>query len=234
MPKVLVLGDGKLGSEIVKQTHWPSISRKYNNFDFCNLASYAGYLKTYDCILNCIANTDTYSPNREEHWNVNYKAVADLSDYCEAFHKKIVHISTDFIFANSSKPATEETIPVHANNWYSYCKLLSDGHIQMRNSNYLLIRGSFKPVPFPYEKAFTNVTGNFLYTDVFASLVIQLIKKGASGVFNVGSSEPHTIYDLAVQTNRDVKPIIESIDPSMPENVEMNTSKMYEFLGIEP
>jgi dTDP-4-dehydrorhamnose reductase len=34
--KVLVLGDGKLGSEIINQTNWNYISRKKDGFDFTN------------------------------------------------------------------------------------------------------------------------------------------------------------------------------------------------------
>jgi hypothetical protein len=58
--KVLVLGDGLLGSEVVKQTGWDYVSRKgwirhkrYRSFHYL--------FRGYDVILNAIANTDTYS-----------------------------------------------------------------------------------------------------------------------------------------------------------------------------
>ena len=60
--KVLVLGDGKLGSEIVKQTKWDYISRKKDKFDFTNnkditdalLEIHHGTIVTskYDVIVN--------------------------------------------------------------------------------------------------------------------------------------------------------------------------------------
>jgi dTDP-4-dehydrorhamnose reductase len=230
--KVIVLGDGLLGNEIIKQqSHWHYVSRKKDGIDFTKLYSYAGFLSQYDVIVNCIANTDTYSLDRDSMWNVNYKAVADLADYCEAFHKKLCHISTDFIYAGSSQPAKETDIPIPAENWYSLTKLLSDTHVQMRMTNFLIVRGSFKPNPFPYAVAYKNLIGNFLYVDEFASLLIKLIKKNATGVYNLGAKESKTMADFARQTRDDVRSEIGWTDPSMPEFVEMDTSKLWEFLG---
>jgi len=80
MNKILIIGNGLLGSEIYKQTQWDVISRKYNNFDFDNINTYVKYLYDYDQIINCVAYTKTYSEKKEKHWNTNYKAVADLTD----------------------------------------------------------------------------------------------------------------------------------------------------------
>ena len=72
--KILVLGDGLLGSEIVKQTGWDCISRKKDGFDIRAIkSSYHSFgLHRYNVIINCIAHTDTYSDNKELHWNINY------------------------------------------------------------------------------------------------------------------------------------------------------------------
>ena len=77
--RVLVLGDGLLGSEIVKQTNWDYISRKKDGFDI-TLDEFN--FTEYDTIINCIAYTNTYSDDRGSNWNINYKAVANLVDYC--------------------------------------------------------------------------------------------------------------------------------------------------------
>ena len=75
--KVLVLGDGLLGSEIIKQTEWDYISRKKDGFDI-TISSF-DCLLNYDTIINCIAYTDTYSDDKEKHWNINYKSVISLA-----------------------------------------------------------------------------------------------------------------------------------------------------------
>ena len=49
---------------------------------FKNIDSYRNIISDYGTIINCVANTDTYSDNRLEHWDVNYKFVSDLVDVC--------------------------------------------------------------------------------------------------------------------------------------------------------
>ena len=229
--KILVLGYGKLGEEIVKQTKWHYISRKKDNFDFCNLSSYAGYLKNYDMIINAIGSTDTYSSDRDNHMAVNYKAVADLSDFCEVTKKKLVAISTDYVYANSVENATEEDIPMPNKTWYAISKLMGDEHVQMRMANCLVIRTSFKPFPFPYDRALTCQVGNFGYTHEIAKLIIALIKKNSNGLYNVGV-EKQTIYDLALKSKPDVIPCDLPIHPEMPRDVTMNIDKMKKELNL--
>ena len=228
MSKNLILGYGRLGKELVAQTQWHYITRSIDGFDFCNINSYSYFLDNYDTIINCVANTNTYSNQKEDHLNVNFKAVCDLVDYCNSKNKKLVQISTDYVYAGSVNKASEDDIPVHARTWYTYSKLLADGYIQARAKNYLIVRTSFKSNPWPYAKAPGRV-GNFDYTSIIAQLIIKLINKNACGVFNLGTA-PKKLYDLAKQTNPDV--ILDTnTDPNMPQNVIMNLSKMKEFLN---
>lgn len=218
--KVLVLGDGLLGSEIVKQTNWDYMSRKKDGFDITkNDFNFYGY----DVIINCIAFTNTYSNDKENNWNVNYKAVADLVDYCNNKNIKLVHISTDYVYTNSNSEASENDIPVHGNNWYSYTKLLADAYIELKSNNYLICKGTHKPNPFPYEKAWADQWGNFDYVDVIASLIINLVMSNNFGIFNVGT-EFKSMFDLAKQTNKNVKPA--GKPEYVPNNTSMDVSKL--------
>ena len=114
MKRILILGDGLLGTELIKQTGWDLISRKKDGFDISDISTYnillsikfgaVQYCK-YDTIVNCIANTDTYSDVRDSHWNVNYKGTSDLIDFCNKWNIKLIHISTDHVYANSRSNA---------------------------------------------------------------------------------------------------------------------------------
>jgi dTDP-4-dehydrorhamnose reductase len=228
MNKILVLGDGLLGSEIVRQTGWDYISRKKDGIDFEYPFTYTSFIGKYDQILNCVGYTDTYSNNKELHWNINYKGVIDLVFWCNNWGKKIIHISTDYLYSNVSQDkVSEDIVPMHCENWYGYTKLLSDGFIQAKAKNYLLVRTSFKPKPFPYPEAIVQF-GNFDYVDVISSLIIQLINKNASGVFNVGT-KAKSMLELAKQTNPDIQ-YRGNLDNTMPVNVTMNIDKMNKFL----
>lgn len=205
-PKILILGDGLLGSEIIKQTNWEYLSHSKNSIDvvkdFDRLNMMIDKINP-DIIVNCIGYTNTYSNDKQKHWDINYGFVVNLVDYCSQNYNRLVHISTDYIYANSKGNNSEEDIPVHQETWYSYCKLLSDGYVQLRSKDYLLIRCSFKPKPFPYDKAYDNVKGNFDYVDVIAKQIIELVNENQNGVWNIGT-EYKSIYDLAKQTVPDI------------------------------
>jgi hypothetical protein len=226
--KVIVLGDGLLGSEIIQQTGWDYISRKKDGFDI-RYSDYQKFnLQAYNVIINCIAFTDTYSKNKENHWDVNYKSVVRLSNFCETYNIKLVHISSDYVYANSISEASEEDVPVHQNNWYSYTKLLGDSYVQL-NLNNLVLRGTHKIKPFPYPSSWINQIGNFDYVDKIAELIIKLINSNAIGLYNVGT-ELKTISHLATQTNPNSKPIIMDAK-QIPSDISMNINKLNKWLS---
>lgn len=222
MNKIVIIGDGQLGSMIRTINGWDYISRKKDGFDARN--PNFSHLNVYDTIVNCIGFTDTYSHLREPNWNINYRFVSELTDYCNEQEKKLVHISTDYVYSNSKSNASEEDVPVHCANWYGYTKLLGEGYIQLRSQEYLIIRCSFKPNPFPYSKALVCQVGNFDWTYVIAKLICNLVEKKAVGIYNVGT-EPKTIYELA-KYSREVEPMFEKIHETMPTDITMNCSKM--------
>jgi len=205
-PKVLVLGDGLLGSEIIKQSGWEYLSMDKDGIDV--VFDFEGMLPLIDdiepdTIVNCIGYTNTYDKERGKHWRLNYEFVVNLADFCDCRDIKLAHMSTDYIYANSQQGFAETNIPVHQETWYSYCKLLADGYVQLSPNNHLLIRGSLKPKPFPYDNAFIDVEGTFDYVDVIAKQVIELIQEDRNGVWNIGTPSK-TMYELAKQSKPDV------------------------------
>ena len=226
--KAVILGNGLLGSELAKKTGWDILSRSVDGLDLTDITTWGDKLLSYDTIINCVAHTNTYDNNKQLHWDVNYKAVSVLTDYCKLHYKKLVHISTDYVYANSFKPQNEEGVPVHQATYYAYTKLLADAYIELKSDNYLILRGTHKPNPFPYEGAWINHLGNFDYLDVIAKLYIKLIKKDAKGIFNVGT-EFKSMHRLAERTNPNVKPIFNN-DIRVPLNVSMDVSKLNKFL----
>lgn len=229
--KPLVLGDGQLGKEIVKQTGWDYISRKKDGFDATDrLMNFNNWFgpdsgTDYEMIINCIGFTDTYSEDRQKNWDINYDFVARLADFCKKKSLMLVHISTDYVYANSKSGASEDDVPVHCANWYGYTKLLGDAYVQLRMHEYLLVRCSFKPSPFPYKKGLVNQLGNFDATENIANKIVKLCESCAIGVYNVGT-EPKTIYELARRTRPDVQPFFGKLDETMPTDVTMDCSKM--------
>lgn len=218
----LVLGDGILASEIVRQTGWDFISRKKNKIDITQPESYSDLVKEYDVVINCIAFTDTYSTDKQKHWDINYKAVADLVDLCNNKNIKLIHISTDHIYANSKPKTSEEEVPVHMETWYGYTKLLGDAHVQLKSNNYLIIRESHKPYPFPYEIAWIDQTTNGDYVNIISEIIIKLIKNNSVGIFNVGTNEKNW-YN---HTKEEFNTLPGAKYYKAPNNITMNLEKL--------
>lgn len=218
--KPLILGDGLLGSELIKQTGWDFLSRKSHNFNIENFENYID--NSYDVIVNCIANTDTYSDDRDSHWNVNVKFVDRLIEYCNNNNIKLVHISTDYVYTGSETNSSENTVPVHCNTWYGYTKLVSDALVQIRSKKHLVIRCTQKPTPFPYDSAWIDQIGNFDYVDVITELIIKSIRKDLHGLYNLGT-ETKTMFELASRTSD----VGKSFSPiNVPKNTSMNINKL--------
>lgn len=222
--KVLVLGDGILGSEIVKQTNWDYISRKKDKIDVDTFNDWYHKMLPYDIIVNCIANTDTYSKNKDLHWKVNYEFIDILVNFCNETGKKLVHISTDHIYANSKTQASELDVPVHMETWYGYTKLLGDAHVQLKSKNYLIIRESHKPYPFPYKVAWLDQHTNGDYVNVIADLIINLINKNVDGIFNVGTK----VKNWFDHTKDEFKTIPGARLSEAPYNITMNLDKLHD------
>lgn len=236
--KALVLGDGILGGEIVKQTGWEYISRKKDGFNIEDIESFDDIFlevfdgvatKKYDIIINCIANTDTYSSDRDSHWSINYKFVNDLINFTNNNEIKLIHISTDYVYSGSNTNASEEDVPVHCNNWYGYTKLLADGLVQLSSNNYLICRCTHKPKPFPYECAWIDQVGNFDYVDNISSIIIGLIENNISGLYNVGT-DLKNMYQLASST----KKVNGVFSPeNTPKNTSMNLKKLEKLKKVD-
>lgn len=221
--KVLVLGDGLLGSEIIRQTGWDYISRKKDNINAEEFDSWSDLLSDYDTIINCIAFTGTYVDDKTNSWNLNIRFVDKLVEFCNFTKKKLVQISTDYIYAGSIPNASEDDVPVHLNTWYGYTKLVGDALVQLRSDNYLVCRLSHKPNPFPYGSAWTDIHTNCDSVDVIASLVIKLVNNQSNGVFNVGT-EVKSIYELVKKSDSKIKP---SKKPNhVPHDISMNINKL--------
>ena len=223
--KTLILGDGLLGSELHKLTKWDLESRKLSNIDIDNLSKLKDLVSGYNIIVNCIANTDSYSDDKDKHLNTNFRFAVNLSNICNNLNIKLIHISTEFVYANNIQPPTEEDLPLPDKSWYAYSKLLADEYISLTNNNFLICRLLHKPNPFPYDDVWDVITSGDT-VDKISFLIVQLIKEGATGIFNVGTGRKK-LSNIAPGKKVIPKP------NHVPFDTSMNLSKLNLFLNNE-
>jgi len=190
--KVLVIGsDGQLGSELKK------ISNNYNNvswffssvkvLDLSDLNSINNYLSNINpaVIVNCAAYTNVDKAETEiELVNIiNYNAVEVISKWTNDNNKKLVHISTDYVFNGFSKVPLSEYSHTNPLNEYGRSKLKGEQVCLKNDLSSIVIRTSW---------LYSSFGKNFVKT------MIDLMKKNSSvKVVNDQIGSPTYAYDLA-------------------------------------
>ena len=150
--KILVIGsEGQLGSEFQK------ISKSYNSLswffstinslDLSRLETISSFLDNINpsSIINCAAYTGVDKAETESKLanTINYRAVKIISKWTSDNKKKLIHISTDYVFDGLSNiPLTEnsKTKPV---NEYGSSKLKGEVACLKNDPNSIVIRTSW-------------------------------------------------------------------------------------------
>lgn len=158
--KILIVGSkGQLGSElqdILKSgradlgeiseniKNAKVISMDLNELDITNLQQVKEKINMLkpDVVINCAAatNVDKCETDKEAAFKVNSIGPRNLAIACEEIGGKIVQISTDYVFSESSKIPLAEYDLTCPCNVYGKTKLLGENYIREFSSKYFIIR----------------------------------------------------------------------------------------------
>lgn len=244
--KIALLGDGLIGTGLndhIEAIDWGTqnyeykqFSRKLTGTDFKDHEALKKLLEPFDVIINTIAHTDTKDKQKGAHWNLNYVLPAFLADLCQGQGKRLIHISTDYVYAGSPSKAQEEDIPIPFHSWYAATKLMADNYIQLRCDDYLIIRTAHKLSPFPFKNGYINVIGSFQCVyDAINQMDFLIRVNPAKGVFNIGPKDPLSIYDYAKEESELPRGKKQKVGKSVysgkdiPLDTTMDCRKFYRF-----
>ena len=149
--KILVTGKtGQLSGEINKISslynfEWIFLDR--NSFDLSDLNSINSNLDKIspNIIINCAALTSVnYAESNFDYANiVNNQSVSLIAKWCNLNNRKLLHISTDYVYSGSLEiPINEDVVADPLNN-YGKSKLLGDIECQKNNPSSIIIRTSW-------------------------------------------------------------------------------------------
>ena len=190
--KILVIGsEGQLGSELKKisKNHY-NVSWFFSSvkvLDLSDLNSINTYLSNINptVIVNCAAYTNVDKAEIEvELANlINYKAVEVISRWTSDNSKKLIHVSTDYVFDGLSNIPLSENSKTKAVNEYGSSKLKGEIACLKNDLNSIVFRTSW---------LYSSFGKNFVKT------MIDLMKKNNSvKVVNDQIGSPTYAYDLA-------------------------------------
>lgn len=229
--KILGTGlTGLVGSRITKllsdKYRFQNISRS-TGVDITNAEQMMEVVKSTDASvilhLAAKANVDACEEDKErgesgEAWQVNVEGTKNIVTACKKVNKKIVFISTDFVFSGENTPANgyaedDATGPV---NWYATTKDEAEKVIKQSGVSYLILRIAF---PYTYVQgqkhfiaAITNrlknkqpiaVVHDEIFTptwlDDLAEGIDLLLRQNATGIYHIGGGSALSPFAIAHQ-----------------------------------
>jgi len=223
-------GSGLLGKEIQKQlpeAHYPAS----NTFDVTNYEQMEAFISSRSIELIVHAAAFTSPPqiekNPEKALEVNIQGTANVTKLCMRHHIRLVYISTDYVFEGKKGPYREKD-PVFPVNKYAWSKLGGECAVQLHD-NALIVRTSFGPNEFPYEKAFADQWTSRESVSTIADKIVSILDLKYNGILHVGGN-PKTVLEYARGLSRDkeIKPLYrDEVSFQVPEDTSLDCS-LYE------
>jgi dTDP-4-dehydrorhamnose reductase len=190
-----------------------------------------------------MTDVDGCEKDREMAWKVNVLATENVAQACKTHGSRLVYISTDYVFDGQAGPYSE-TDTVSPAQYYGETKLEGEKKVYAALPDALTVR-----ICVPYDWN-TQAKPNFLMwlvskleakekvkivTDQWntptcmphaAEIMLQLLEKGAKGIFHVSGRDFLDRYDFSMQVCK-----VFGLDPSL---MEPCTSEGFKQIAARP
>ena len=228
--KILVTGgSGLLGKEVLKLDS-SLVAPLRAEMDITSLDSIQAALKKYqpDIVLHLAAATKPPEHEKDPELGIvaNIVGTANVARACIRVGIRLVYTCTDYVYVGPGPhKETEAILPPYNFGW---SKLGGEAAVRMV-PNSLVLRLSFGPVPFPWEKVYADQWNSKLYVDEMAPVVLAAARSSATGVMNIGG--PRTTLEAYARRTR---PDLQTIPKPdwVPGDTSLELTKMKTVLGI--
>jgi dTDP-4-dehydrorhamnose reductase len=190
-------GSGLLGKEfriIAPDFLYPSAGE----FDVTNYPQMEQYAGAHGCDLVIHAAAFTSPPLVDKDpikaVEVNIVGTAQVVKLCSKFGARLIYICTDYVF-QGDKGQYQETDPLNPVNKYAWSKLGGECAARLYDKS-LIVRTTFGPDRFPYDRAFSDQWTSRQPVSVIARKLAALAATDVVGVVHVGGPR-RTVLDYA-------------------------------------
>ncbi len=163
--------------------------------------------------------TDKNLGEQGDAWKINVEGTQNVVDACSKYGKKLIYVSTDFVFDGEKaegKYYTEEDVP-NPINWYGMTKYEGEKRVQASAIDYIIVRPAYPyRASFDRKKDFVRaimgrleeslgvaaITDHYFaptFIDDFAFSLKALISQNASGIYHSVGSSVITPFESAVE-----------------------------------
>lgn len=146
-----------------------------------------------------------------EAWKINVLGTQNVAEACEQTNKKLIYISTDFVFDGTKNVYIENDAP-NPVNWYAQTKYAGEKNVQNLKTSWIIAR-----IAYPYRANFAKLdflrailkrlqagepvaaVTDHVFTPTFiddiASALVVLIGSNSQGIFHVVGSQSLTPFN---------------------------------------
>jgi dTDP-4-dehydrorhamnose reductase len=223
-------GSGLLGSafrKIEPLIRYP----EHGEFDITRYDQMEHYVRSNPCttIIHAAAfiSPPLIEKDPQKAIEVNIIGTSNVVKLCMQYHIRLIYISTDYVF-KGDKGNYKEIDPVYPVNKYAWSKLGGECAVRMHD-DHLIIRTSFGPDIFPFEKAFINQWTSRETVSVMAKKIRSLIDSSMKGTIHIGAKR-RTVYEYARSIDRNKKIgelSIHDVSFCVPEDTSLDCEKFY-------
>jgi dTDP-4-dehydrorhamnose reductase len=229
-PILMTGGSGRLGTAL--RALMPEVvAPPRGELDVTDLESVRRALERYQpkVFLHAAAYTDVAraEQERERCWAVNVGGTRNVVRALQGSGVFLVHISTDYVFWGDRGNYREDDPVGPVRNHYALSKLVAEEVVRVL-PQHLVIRTSFRPSPWPYPTAFTDLYTSQDYLEVIApeiALALSNLERIPYPTLHI-ATERKSAYELARRTRPEVRPGLRSDSPvPLPEDISLDNGR---------
>ena len=262
---LLIGSNGLLGSKLKRllpKNELFCVAKKNSNYNvnLVDLKKLEKLFKKYSFlnVINVAAITDLQVCQNKKNLchKINFLLPLKLNILSKKYNFKFIQISTDQVYVSNHKKENSEKDRIGFKNYYSKTKYLSE-KVLKKNPKSLIIRTNFTGFKANKKRTFIRWIDESikkkkkinLFNDLVCStidvetcskLIIKLIEKNKSGVFNLGTRDSLSKKNFAILYAKRLKKKIFYNDISAnkiilkrPLNLRLNVKKIEKALGLK-
>lgn len=226
-------GSGLLGSEFKKVLPDLQYPTK-DQFDVTSYEQMDRYLSAgnWSMIIHAAAFTSPprIDSNPLQAIEVNILGTANVVKLCMKYGLKLIYLSTDYVFKGDCGNYKEDD-PVYPVNKYAWSKLGGECAVRLYD-NAIIIRTTFGPNVFPFEKAFADQWTSRESVSVTAKMIARLLHTDFRGTVHVGGKRK-TVFEYAkgLDPSKDIKELsISEMSFKVPADTSMNCERYHQLV----
>jgi len=235
--KVIFTGEcGLLGTAFKKAA--PDLTYPLlEEFDILKYDQMKEYVKAHPFELMIHAAAFTSPPQIDKDpitaLEVNIVGTANIVKLCAECDARLIYICTDYVF-KGDKGNYKEDDPVFPVNKYAWSKLGGECAVRLYDKS-LIVRTTFGPDVFPYEKAFVDQWTSREGVSVIARKISKLIDTDVLGVMHV-CGERKTVFEFAkrLDPSKEIGELsVNDVSFVVPRDTSLNCHRYNELIGEE-